>query len=143
MIRKGISIKSIGDADWTSAWKIGEDDLKKLYGFMSIASVIVRQFLLPNPFECFGEKATLINWIAEPIIQMVAYFIVGLFYIKGAAPFWGSFAYLTVYIACIGFLMLCGLFSFAWWWIIFLTVVLLGIIVGISWFLSFRNNPIT
>lgn len=94
MIRKGISIKSIGDADWTSAWKIGEDDLKKLYGFMSIASVIVRQFLLPNPFECFGEKATLINWIAEPIIQMVAYFIVGLFYIKGAAPFWGSFAYL-------------------------------------------------
>ena len=90
MIRKGISIKSIGDTDWTSAWEIGEDDLKKLYGFMSIASVIVRQFLLPNPFECFGEKATLINWIAEPIIQMVAYFIVDFLCYVACSPLHGG-----------------------------------------------------
>ena len=58
----------------------------KLYSLMTVISVLVRQFVLPNPFECFGEKATLINWIAEPIIQIVAYGIVGLFYVKGSAP---------------------------------------------------------
>ena len=71
---------------------------------MSLISVIVRQFVLPNPFECFGEKAVLINWIAEPIIQAIAYLIVGLFYVKGSAPALGSLAYLAVYAACIGVL---------------------------------------
>lgn len=102
-----------------------------LYGVMSLISVIVRQFMLSNPFECFGEKAVLINWIAEPIIQGIAYLIVGLFYVKGSAPALGSLAYLAVYAAGIGFLWLCGLFAFAWWWVALMIIALIAVIVGL------------
>lgn len=102
-----------------------------LYGVMSLVSVIVRQFVLPNPFECFGEKAALLNWIAEPIIQAIAYLIVGLFYAKGSAPALGSLAYLVVYAACIGFLWICGLLSFSWWWVALMVVALIAVIVGL------------
>ena len=86
-----------------------------LYGIMTIISVIVRQFILPNPFECFGNKAALINWIAEPVIQIIAYGVVGLFYVKGSNPAFGSLAYLVTYVIIVGLLWLFGIFLFAWW----------------------------
>lgn len=104
-----------------------------LYGIMSTLSVIVRQFYLPNPFECFGDNAVLINLIAEPIIHMVAYGIVGCYYIRGSAPDWGSLLYLLAYAFIVGVLRIMGIFSFAWWWIL---IVVLGIIVlirGVIW----------
>ena len=67
------------------------------YSLMTIISTLVRQFVLPNPFECFGDKAIIINWVAEPIIHVIAYGLVGLFYIKGSAPAIGSFLYLIAY----------------------------------------------
>lgn len=105
----------------------------KLYSLMTVISVLVRQFVLPNPFECFGEKATLINWIAEPIIQVVAYGIVGLFYVKGSAPALGSLAYLAVYALIIGILWVLGIFSFAWWWILILVIAVIALIAGGYW----------
>lgn len=102
-----------------------------LYGIMTFASLIIRQFFLPNPFECFGDKAILINWIAEPIIQMIAYAVVGLFYVKGSAPALGSLGYLITYVAIVGLLWLCGIFSFTWWWILIFAVLLIGVIVCI------------
>ena len=80
-----------------------------LYGIMSTLSLIVRQFYLPNPFECFGDKAVLINWIAEPIIQVVAYLIVGIFYVSGSAPALGSLLYLLTYTLIIGLLWVLGI----------------------------------
>ena len=70
--------------------------MKKMsfYSLMTIISTLVRQFVLPNPFECFGDKAIIINLVAEPIIYVIAYGLVGLFYIKGSAPAIGSFLYL-------------------------------------------------
>ena len=112
----------------------------KLYSFMTVISLIVRHVFLPNPFECFGEKAALINWIAEPIIQVVAYGIVGLFYLKGSNPFLGSLAFLAVYTIAIGILWVLGIFSFAWWWILIIVVTLLVLFAGGLWLFNCFSN---
>lgn len=104
-----------------------------LYGIITIISIIVRQFFLPNPFECFGDNALLINWIAEPIIQVVAYGIVGLFYIRGSAPALGSLLYLFTYTLITGLLWVFGIFSFAWWWILVVVLAIIAIICGGIW----------
>lgn len=101
-----------------------------MYGIITIISVIVRQFLLPNPFECFGENAILYNWIAEPILHIVAYGLVGLVYCKGSFPALGSFFYLITYSALVGVLWLFGAFAFAWWWILIITMVAIAILIG-------------
>ena len=104
-----------------------------IYGIMTLISVIIRQFVLPNPFECFGDGAILINLIAEPIIQVIAYGIVGLFYSRGSAPALGRFLYLIAYATIIGVLWLMGIFSFAWWWILIIVVIISALIAGGMW----------
>ena len=104
-----------------------------LYGIITVISVIVRQFVLPNPFECFGNNAVLINWIAEPIIHIVAYGIVGLFYVSGSAPAWGSLLYLLTYVVIVGLLWVLGVFSFAWWWILIVVVAMVALVCGVIW----------
>ena len=93
-----------------------------LYGGMSAISWIVRMFFLPNPFECFGARAYLYNWIAEPILHIIAYALVGLVYCKGSFPAWGSFLYLITYAILVGVLWIFGIFNFAWWWILSLVI---------------------
>ncbi len=103
-----------------------------LYAIICVASVIIRQFYLPNPFECFGSIALLINVIAEPIIQYVTYKIVGLMgYQSGSIPALGSFLYLVVYSVIVGLLMIFSIHSFAWWWILTVLLVVLVLIVGV------------
>lgn len=104
-----------------------------VYGIVSVISIIVRQFVLPNPFECFGDKATIINWIAEPIIQLVAYLLVGLVYQKGSNPGYGSLLFLLTYALLVGILCVLGIFKFAWWWILILVIAFIGIVIGIRW----------
>ena len=104
-----------------------------LYGLITLISTLVRQFVLPNPFECFGDNAVLINWIAEPIIQVVAYGIVGIFYISGSAPALGSLLYLLIYALIVGLLWVLGIFSFAWWWILIIVVAIAALICGGIW----------
>jgi len=112
--------------------------LGKIYALMTVISVLIRQFALPNPFECFGESADLINWIAEPIMHAIAYGIVGLFYVRGSAPLLGSIAYLVTYALLTGVLWVMGIFSFAWWWVLILVMVLIAVLAGIiylrNWF---------
>lgn len=108
----------------------------KIYALFTVVSVIIRQFVLPNPFECFGESAVLINWIAEPILHLIAYGLVGLVYIKGSAPLLGSIAYLGTYSLLVGILALLGIFSFAWWWVLLWVIVFAAIVAG---FLYIRN----
>lgn len=101
--------------------------MKKLYALMTIISTLVRQFALPNPFECFGDSAIVINWIAEPIMHFVALGLVGLVYRKGECPPLGSLLYLVAYAAITGILALMGLFSFAWWWVAIIVAAMVGI----------------
>lgn len=99
-----------------------------MYGLMAFVSTIVRQFYLPNPFECFGNSGEVINWIAGILIHPLAFGVVGLFYRSGDCPPLGSFLYLVAYAAITGILALMGIFSFAWWWV--LTVVVAFILIG-------------
>jgi hypothetical protein len=100
---------------------------------MTVISTLIRQFCLPNPFECFGDSSILINWIAEPIIHVVAYVIVGTFYARGSAPFFGSLFYLITYAMVVGVLWMFGIFSFAWWWVLIIVVAITALIYGVKW----------
>lgn len=102
-----------------------------LYTIIAIVSFAVRNLVLPNPFECFGDNAILINLIAEPIIHAVSFGLVGLVYTKGSAPALGSFLYLLTYCAITGILLLMSIFSFARWWIITLIFIAILLVVGI------------
>ena len=101
--------------------------MKMLYSIISVVSIVVRQFFLPNPFECFGDTAWLYNLIVEPIIHALAFALVGLVYHKGEFPALGSFLYLVAYAALTGILALMGIFSFAWWWIAIIVAAMIGI----------------
>ena len=104
-----------------------------LYAIVCVASIIIRQFYLPNPFECFGEIATFINVVAEPIIHTIAFAIVGwMGYKRGSIPALGSFLYLIAYSAIVGLLKLFSIHSFAWWWILTVVLIPVGLIVGVK-----------
>lgn len=83
----------------------------KLYGLMAVISILIRNFVLPNPFDCFGDSAFIINLIAEPIIHAVAFGLVGLVYNRGEAPALGSILYLLAYAMITGVLFLLGMTS--------------------------------
>lgn len=103
-----------------------------LYGIMVLISAIVRQCFLPNPFECFGNYAFIINFIVEPFIHILSYNLVGRVYHRGEAPALGSFLYLLCYAAITGILALMGIFSFAWWWDLIIIAAVIAVIVVIK-----------
>lgn len=105
--------------------------MRMLYALVALFSIVVRQFFLPNPFECFGDYAVLINWIAEPVMYAIAFGLVGLVYKKGECPFLGSILYLCAYALLIGALWALGIFSFAWWWILTVAVSICFILWGV------------
>ena len=100
-----------------------------MYGLMVVISILVRQFCLPNPFECFGNMAEIYNCIAGVLISPLSYRLVGLIYHTGDCPPLGSFLYLIVYAAITGILALMGIFSFAWWWVLIIVVAMIAICV--------------
>ena len=87
-----------------------------MYGLVSIVSLLIRQFCLPNPFACCGDAGVAINWIAGAVLVPICYLIVGLFYRKGSSPAWGSFLFFVTYALFTLVLWLMGLLAFAWWW---------------------------
>ena len=102
-----------------------------MYKLMAVISVIVRQFYLPNPFECFGGMAIIYNLIAEPFVHIIAFALVGTVYRSGSAPAIGSILYLIAYIIVIGILWILGKFSFAWWAIsiMIILIILSGLLI--------------
>ena len=82
-----------------------------MYKLIKLSSVIIRQFLLPNPFSAlqYGE---LYNWVASFLLLPITYFIVGLFYKGRTAPALGSFLFLAFYFINTCVLLLCGVFNF-------------------------------
>lgn len=103
-----------------------------MYRLIWTISILVRQFCLPNPFECFGEKAILYNWIAGIILPLVTYFLVGTIYDKDSLPALGSMLYLIIYIVLAGLLWLLGQVSFAWWAILGMIAAICGVLVFIK-----------
>lgn len=103
-----------------------------MYGLMATISLLVRQFCLPNPFECFGDIAILYNWVAGIVLSPLSFALVGLVYRSGEAPALGSFLYLITYTLLTGILWVLGQFSFAWWAIAAMAAVVIGIMVLFS-----------
>lgn len=114
----------------------------RLYVLITAISIFIRQFVLPNPFECFGDKAFFINCIAEPIIIVVSYLLVGLFYKKGSAPALGSLLFLVTYAVIVDILWVLGLFKFAWWWILILIIAFIGMVLGVRFLCNKLSNDI-
>lgn len=111
----------------------------KIYGLITLVSFLIRYFALPNPFECFGNNAFLINLFVEPIIHALAFGLVGLVYSRGESPALGSFLYIVAYAAIVGLLALLGIFSFAWWWIL----TLIAVVIAITLLGKFVVNKLT
>lgn len=110
------------------------------YGIVSILGYIIRNAVLPNPFECFGEKAFWINLVAEPIIHLLAFLITGLFYEEKSFPWWGSLLYFLFYSAIVLALWLLSLVNFVWWSIVIAVIVIAAIAVGIFILCSLQED---
>jgi len=82
-----------------------------MYKLIAFISVIIRNFYLPNPFASF-DYGSLINWMIEPLLHIITFGVVGLFYQRGSEPVLGSFLYLFFYATHTGLIMLCSIFSF-------------------------------
>lgn len=104
-----------------------------LYKIIASVSVVVRTYFLPNPFEYFGDKAALMNLIAEAIIHIIVYKIVGRLYTKGTNPALGSFLYLMTYTCIVVGLWTMGCFSFAWWWSFIVGIVMAALFSCGEW----------
>ena len=122
-----------------------------MYQLIAIISVLVRNFVLPNPFEALGENGAfnifgtslvlspfVLNLIAEGILHSITFAVVGLYYISRSNPARGSFLYLLFYCVHVGALYLMCLFHFAWWGIL-LTLLLY---VGFHVVFNFVSNRI-
>ena len=82
----------------------------KIYTTLAALFWFMRQFVFPNPFEVLGEgiaitirndvlilSPELLNWFADPIIYVITFGVVGLYYIRGSAPALGSILYMIFY----------------------------------------------
>jgi hypothetical protein len=78
---------------------------------MSVISILVRTYFLPNPFAAL-ENGDLYGWVSAFILLPITRGMVSFFYERGSAPTWGSFLFLLIYIVNTLILLLCGLFSF-------------------------------
>ncbi len=98
-----------------------------MYGIVSLLSLLIRNFLLPNPFEsfagqeisAFGTKFIIepitANWITEAILFSITFSVVGLYYKREMKmPTLGSILFLVFYCIHTGLVyLLCRLsFSF-------------------------------
>ena len=117
-----------------------------VYKIIAAISVLIRQFVLPNPFEPLGEKFNvtlfnitlpltpdIANWIAEPVLHLLAFGITGLYYVRGHNdPAAGSFLYLLFYVIHTLILMLMSAAGFAWWAVVLLIVLYIAGHIGVN-----------
>ena len=85
--------------------------MKIAYGLTKVISLLIRQFLLSNPFENF-QYGVLYNIAAGVILLPLTFLMVGFIYKRGSNPAWGSLLFLVVYFVNNSVLMLCGVFGF-------------------------------
>lgn len=96
---------------------------KIIYKFFYIFSFLIRNFVIPNPFDCLqGQRIEIngvelsvipevINILIEPILGGITYFVVGFYYSRSSEkPVIGSILYLIFY--CIHTALLFVIFQF-------------------------------
>lgn len=99
-----------------------------IYKIVALFSFIIRQFLIPNPFESLRGKILinfgtltvpippeLINLMIEPILFFITYTVVGIYYNKEYdEPILGSILYLFFYAIHVGLICFASYFGFSW-----------------------------
>ena len=121
-----------------------------MYTVVSIISLYIRTFVLPNPFTPMLQgltidymgisisipvefSALMMLLIFEPLIYSITYEVVGFYYNSGSDhPAYGSFLYLLFYIFHLGLIYFMSFFSFALWSIIAAVLAFVGIHIGIN-----------
>ena len=117
-----------------------------MYKVIAAISVLIRQFVLPNPFEGLGETfdvtlfditlqltPDILNWIVEPGLHLLAFGVTGIYYTRGIHdPAAGSLLYVVVYALHTGLLMLMSAAGFAWWAVIPLIVLYILGHIGVN-----------
>lgn len=108
-------------------WGIYSVSNKTAYISMAGISTVIRQFLLPNPFDKMTKSfivyigkipltltPDILNWIAEPFLYVITFALVGCYYSKGFdSPVKGSFLYLLLYAIHVGLLSIIAYFNFS------------------------------
>lgn len=84
-----------------------EGDSTKRFRILAILFGAIRQSAIPNPFTPLGEGVAFwLNLAAEPFIVVFTYRVVGLHYMAGSEPAWGSILYMFFYCVHIGLIYL-------------------------------------
>lgn len=118
----------------------------KLYSIIAVISVLVRQFVLPNPFDPLGETFSItikdvviplhpfvLNLIAEPVLHALTFATVGIYYYKGHhVPALGSFLYLLFYAIHIGMIYIVSSFGFLLFAIFIVVLSYIALHIGIN-----------
>ena len=97
-----------------------------MYAVIATISLIIRQFIISNPFEVLGEGITLVldnseilitpevlNWIVEPAIHAITFAVVGIHYEVESFPALGSILYLVFYWVHVWLIRLMALSGFS------------------------------
>lgn len=127
--------------------------MRKLYRFIAVISVAVRQFLLPNPFEKLPHPIAVkfsgisiaipplvLNIIAEPVIHTITFAVVGIYYSKGDFPAFGSLLYLLFYSIHVGLLALMAMTQFTAWAIILIVVLYIACHMALLLLINHRST---
>ncbi len=93
-----------------------------MYGIIAFISIIVRQFLLPNPFVPLGDVIVrgavwtpdTFNLVAGLVLPSISFLTTRIYY-DGGEPAVGSLRFLLFYCVYVGMLYLMSLARFAWW----------------------------
>lgn len=117
----------------------------RIYKIIVVFSVLVRQFVLENPFEVLveGLEVTIVgvpvllspeflNYIAEPFMHMITFGVVGIYYVRRTWPAAGSFLYLIFYCVHTFVLWLMSLAGFTTWAIVIILMIYVAAHVGIN-----------
>lgn len=98
-----------------------------LYSVIATISVVLRQFVIPNPFASLGIfTSLLLNYLIETPLWLFTYSMVGIIYEACSCPALGSALYLLFYSLNVFLLsLICGS-TFLWW------AVMLGILYVVA-----------
>ena len=114
-------------------------------GLVSTMSYLIRQFVLPNPFENIFPNpgsAEVVNWIFGGIFIPLAFLLTGTWYVSGCDEKWiGSLGFLVNYCLLTGLLLLISKFISNMYWVVGIFIFLYIILCFLEgWLLNRRNN---
>jgi hypothetical protein len=111
-------------------------NMSVVYGFIKFASLIIRQFYLPNPFEMF-DYGVIYNLIATGFLVPITYIMVGFLYERRSVPFVGSLLFFIVYLLNTLVIWLFTIFSFN---ILACITIVLVYLVMFMMFIRLKNS---